>query len=236
MNRSIFCALAVLAGALWARSAAAQTDPSIRGQKQLEFSLGIVAPSFTGGQELVRSKDLRAAGQSYYATGSGARKAVGEYPRQLGWSLEAAYHKPLARVPGLLYGIVVRSSLTSSQPAEGKYAEGYFFNFVDVGPSLKYYPFSQANFFVRGQAGMASVFSKNRYVDEAGTQQFFHQFGIGFGGSLAAGYTFTPFANKGLGLETKVGYQLSSTRVEVNGIGDDQWKFGALHAQVGVVF
>ncbi|MGD1890495.1 MAG: hypothetical protein ACFB15_07850 [Cyclobacteriaceae bacterium] len=43
------------------------------------------------------------------------------------------------------------------------------------------------------------------------------------------GQAFTPFNNKEKSLELKVIYQQLSTRVEVNGIGDDQWQFGALH-------
>lgn len=236
MNLRLLFLITLLMGAGRPAHVGAQTGPAIRSQKQLEFSLGVVTPSFYGGQELLRVRDLRAAGRSYYPGGGGAHRAVGAYSRPLGWSLEAAYYKPLARVPNLLWGVAVRSTLTGSQPADGQYAEGYFFNCVDVGPALKYYPFAQANFFVRGQAGMASVFTKNRYLDETGAQRFLHQFGIGLGGSLAAGYTFTPFRNPALGLETKLAYQLSRTRVEVNGLGDDQWRFGALHAQVGVIF
>jgi hypothetical protein len=213
-----------------------QVVAPIYGQKQLEFSIGIAIPNFNSGKELIRARGLREAGQSYYADGAGQRRQVGSSSAQIGWSFEVAYHKPLAAVPGLLYGVVGRSALTGSQPSEGKYAEGYFFNFLDIGPSLKYYPFTQINFFVRGQAGLSNVFTKNRYLTATGEQEFFHQFGIGISGSLAAGYTFTPFANKAFGIETKIAYQLSSTRVEVNGLGDDQWQFGALHFQLGLVF
>jgi hypothetical protein len=78
--------------------------------------------------------------------------------------------------------------------------------------------------------------TKNRFINEEGEQNFFHQFGIGSGGSLAVGYSFLPFKDKTKTLDLQVVYQQLSTRVEVNGIGDDQWKFGALNYTMAFSF
>ncbi|MGB3541804.1 hypothetical protein [Rubrivirga sp.] len=227
-------ALALLAALLdLTPSAAAQTTPDVRAEKQLEFSVGVVLPQVLGGEELLRSRDLRDAGLSYHAGPDGARRDVGDYGALTGFRLEVAYHRPLTR--GLLYGVVVNSSLTGTQPSEGGYAEGYFFNTVDVGPSLKVYPLDSGAY-VRGTVGMASVFTKDRFVGDSGEQEFFHQFGIGVGGQLDVGYTLAPFADPTIGVEVRAGYRLSTARVEVNGLGDDAWRYGSLHADVGIVF
>jgi hypothetical protein len=45
-----------------------------------------------------------------------------------------------------------------------------------------------------------------------------------------------PFKNKNLGLEISGGYQVYSTRVEVDGVGDDTWGFGSAGLQIGLVW
>lgn len=57
-----------------------------------------------------------------------------------------------------------------------------------------------------------------------------------FGGSLGLGYGFALFGNKQKTLEIQATYQQLSTRVEVNGIGDDQWRFGALSLSGAINF
>jgi hypothetical protein len=52
--------------------------------------------------------------------------------------------------------------------------------------------------------------------------------GFGSGVSAGVGYSFLP--------DAKILYQQMSTRVEVNDIGDDRWKFGALNFTLALSF
>lgn len=127
-----------------------------------------------------------------------------------------------------MLGAIVRNAQTGSTPKEGGYEEAYFFNFITAGVAAKYYPFQKNNLFIKTDFGIAAVLTKNRYLNSKKEQNFFHQFGIGNALGLELGYSLTPFKNKTKSLEIKTGYQLANTRVEVNGIGDDRWQFGAL--------
>lgn len=133
-----------------------------------------------------------------------------------------------------MLGAVVRNAQTGSQPDDGGYEEAYYFNFITGSAAIKYYPFTSNNLFVKGEFGLASVLTKNRFENSQGEQNFFHQFGIGSAAALGAGYAFTPFADKSKAIELQVVYQQLGTRVEVNGIGDDRWRFGAL--QLSAIF
>jgi hypothetical protein len=204
-------------------------------QTQVEVGIGIISPILQSGEELMRAKDLRDAELSYYENTSGVRRAVGKYSNLLGYNFTFAFHKPIKRVKGLMIGAVVRNSQTGSTPDEG-YAEAYFFNFITAGISFKYYPFEKYNVFTRADFGIAGVFTKNRFINEDDEQNLFHQFGIGYGASLGLGYSLTPFKNKTKSLDAMIIYQQLGTRVEVNGIGDDQWKFGAVNFIVAYSF
>ncbi len=112
-----------------------------------------------------------------------------------------------------MLGAAFRLSQTRLESAEGGYAEGYYFNYDLLGPVLKYYPFAHYNFFVKAEVGMAVVLTKNRYLNSAGEQNFFHQFGIGTGAGIGAGYSLTPFRNKRTFIDLLASYGQSSTRV-----------------------
>jgi hypothetical protein len=196
---------------------------------QVEVSLGWVAPFLQSGRELTRAENLRNKSLSYFAASEGNRQAVGSYAALSGISFGISFYKPVRWAKGLMLGATVRNSQTGSEPDEGGYVEAYYFNFVTAGVAAKYYPFTDSNWFVKGDFGLGAVFTKNRFLNETNEQRFFHQFGIGNGASVGLGYAFTPFADKTNALELQVMYQQLSTRVEVDGIGDDQWRFGALH-------
>ncbi len=202
---------------------------------QAEVGVGFVMPFLQSGTELMRSKELRENGLSYFADAGGSRKNVGKYPNNTGFSISIGFYKPVKWAKGLMLGAIVRNAQTGAQPGNGGYAEGYYFNFLTAGITLKYYPFEKNNFFAKGDFGMAAVFTKNRYLNSAGEQNFFHQFGIGSGGSIGLGYTINPFKNKKTAFDLQAIYQQLSTRVEVNGIGNDQWRFGALHISVCLI-
>lgn len=203
---------------------------------QGHISLGFTAPILYGGTELLASKAIRDAGQSYYRAADGTRRGVGSYGSPTGYIMGLGFLVPIAKVRGLLLGMHFYNSLTGTTPSAGGYAEGYYFNYMQGGFSAKFYPLRQRGLFAQLDAGLGSVLTKNRYLDDAGAQQFLHQFGIGQALALSTGYTFTPFGNKNLGIEVKGLYQYLHTRVEVNGLGDDNWRFGALSLQVGIVF
>jgi len=139
-------------------------------------------------------------------------------------------------LPGLSVGLLVNSGQTGSTPSEGGYEEGYFFNYLNFGTGLQYYPVETNNLYFKGEVGMGSVFTKNRFINANNEQDFLHHFGIGIEGGGAIGYTLTPFQNKMMGINLEIQYQLYSTRVEVSGIGDDQWRFGSLNLSAAVQF
>ncbi|MEM9985311.1 MAG: hypothetical protein AAF804_09465 [Bacteroidota bacterium] len=203
---------------------------------RLFFSSGFVTPQFYGGSELLRAYELRQAGESYQQRLDGSRTEVGTYPNNTGFSLSIGYYLPLPQVKGLSVGLLVNSGQTGSNPSGDGYAEGYFFNFLNFGAGLQYYPFEAYNLYFKGELGMGSVFTKNRFLNAAGEQDFLHHFGIGLEGGGGLGYTFTPFKNPRLGINVEGIYQLYRTRVEVSGVGDDQWRFGALHLGGGLQF
>lgn len=203
---------------------------------QVELSLGWVTPFLQRGNELVRAQNLRNESLSYFAASDGNRQAVGNYATLSGVSFGIGFYKPVRWAKGLMLGATVRNSQTGSEPDEGGYAEAYYFNFITAGVAAKYYPFTDSNWFVKGDFGLGAVFTKNRFLNEAGEQRFFHQFGIGNGASVGLGYAFTPFADKTNALELQLVYQQLNTRVEVDGIGDDQWRFGALHVGGSINF
>ena len=230
MNRLIiFCLLVVFTQQTYGQS-------SFRSAPRMFVSTGFVAPRFYGGTELLRAADLRQAGASFFENSEGDRRSVGSYASNTGFSLSIGYYLPLKKVPGLSLGALVNSGQTGSNPSAAGYEEGYFFNFVNVGLGLQYYPLARADLYVKGELGMGSVFTKNRFLNGAGEQDFLHHFGIGMEGGLGVGYTFTPFRNKGIGLFLEGAYQYYRTRVEVSGLGDDHWRFGAWHLSGGFYF
>ncbi len=90
--------------------------------------------------------------------------------------------------------------------------------------------------FTKADFGLACVLTKNRFINDENEQNFLYQFGIGSGASVGVGYSFLPFRDKSKSIDTQVIYQQLSTRVEVDGIGDDQWKFGSLNLAVAFSF
>lgn len=203
---------------------------------QTEFGLGISLPFLNGGKELLQSKLIRSTELSYFHSPPGQRKKVGTYGRLIGWSISSAFYLPVKKIKGLMIGSNFKASLTGTQPDSGGYAEGYFFNFISIGLGAKYYPFTKNKLFVKGDFGLASVFTKNRYLDEQNQQAFFHQFGIGTNVSGSIGYSLTPFKNKLKSLGLEAVFQQNNTRVEVNGIGNDQWRYSALNFMLSMNF
>jgi hypothetical protein len=184
----------------------------------------------------MRAKELRNQGLSYYQNQNGTRRNVGSHAAPSGLTMKIGFYKSIKKINGLMAGLMVRNTLAGTQPSIGGYEEGYFFNFISASPALKYYPFVKNNFYVNGEFGLASVFTKNRFLTNAGQQNYFHQFGIGWAGGMSAGYSITSFKNKSRAVDLQVHYQFSNTRVEVNGIGNDQWQFSSLHVTVGILF
>ncbi len=202
---------------------------------QVEIGLGYARPFLSRGQELIRAQGLRDRQESYFENAEGIRKNVGKYPNLSGYAFTIGFYKPIRKVNGLMLGAVVRNTQTGSQPEDGGYEEAYYFNFISAGAAAKYYPFVANHLFVKGEFGLAAVLTKNRFENSQGAQNFFHQFGIGSAGGLGTGYAFTPFADQSRAIELQAVYQLLSTRVEVNGIGDDRWRFGALQLSVTLI-
>ncbi len=217
-------------------SSSARAQNALAQKRQLEVNTGWVRPVLQGGSELMRSERLRDQGLSYFADTEGERRAVGDYSAPIGISFGIAYYTPVKWAKGLMLGAAVRNTQAGTQPTRGGYEEGYFFNFLTAGLAAKLYPLENRNVFVKADVGLGAVFTKNRFLNQINEQRFLHQFGIGSGGSLGIGYAFTPFKNKSTALELQATYQQLSTRVEVDGIGNDQWRFGALHLGGSISF
>lgn len=208
----------------------------IASKKRVFFSSGFVTPQFFSGIELMSSSALRDNGQSYFEDQNGLRNNVGDHPSNAGFSLGIGYYIPINKIKGLSVGLLVNSAQTGSTPSEGGYEEGYFFNFLNFGLGLQYYPFEHHNLYLKGEVGMGSVFTKNRFINERNEQDYLHHFGIGLESGGGFGYTLTPFTDKSSGINLEVNYQYYATRVEVSGVGNDQWRFGALHINAGLQF
>ncbi len=232
-SRKILILLTLLAIGL---SNLAKAQNPLAQKRQLEVSVGWVSPVLQSGSEMMRSEGLRNQGLSYFADADGTRRTVGDYSAPVGISFGIAYYTPVKWAKGLMLGASVRNSQTGTEPAQGGYEEGYFFNFLTAGFAAKLYPLENRNVFIKADAGLGAVFTKNRFLNGDDEQRFFHQFGIGSGGSLGVGYAFTPLKNKSTALELQVIYQQLSTRVEVDGTGNDQWQFGALHLSASINF
>ena len=203
---------------------AAEPGPEPWQRTQLHVGVGFATPQLRRGQALLASQARRAA--------------EGSYGAQVGSTLEIGFHKPVRAVPGLLLGASFRFSQTGSEPDAG-YAEGYFFNPGLVTAAAKYYPLRQSaaqHFFVRAEGGVSLLTEKTRFVNAQGEQNFFHQFGVGAGALGGLGYSAALGRRKGLLLEPTVTYELHNTRVEVNGIGDDQWRYGLLCGLLTLTF
>jgi hypothetical protein len=200
------------------------------------FATGLVVPQFYGGTELMATYSNRQNGLSHFAAADGSRAEVGSYGSNTGFSLAIGYYVPIQKITGLSVGLLVNSAQTGATPTKAGYAEGYFFNFLNFSGAFQYTPFVNNGLYVHGELGMGSVFTKNRFINAAGEQDFLHHFGIGLEGGAALGYTFRPFASQALGLFVEGQYQFYQTRVEVSGLGDDQWRFGALRLTAGIKF
>tara|TARA_R110002050_G_scaffold276972_1_gene422432 strand:- start:1135 stop:1827 length:693 start_codon:yes stop_codon:yes gene_type:complete len=224
--------IAVLMLALY--SAQAQLDSEQR--PRVFFSSGFVTPQFFSGIELMSALDNREKGLSNYTSSEGTQQSIGSSGANTGFSLGIGYYLPIQKVRGLSIGLMVNSAQTGSTPSRSGYNEGYFFNFLNFSGSVQYYPFAQADLYVKGEVGMGSVWTKNRFINEMGDQDFLHHFGIGLEAGAAIGYTKKPFKNKNLGIFVEGQYQYYQTRVEVSDIGDDQWQFGALRLAIGIEF
>ncbi|MFT5877470.1 MAG: hypothetical protein ACI8SA_001332 [Dokdonia sp.] len=200
------------------------------------LSAGFVTPQLNSGVELLRAKELREQGLSYYQKEDGTRATVGSYPGNTGFAITVGFQKRISVVKGLWLGAVVSNGQTGSSPSSGGNSEAYYFNFIQMGILVKYYPIEKLDLYVRGEAGIGSVLTKNRYLNAKNEQDFFHQFGVGNELGLGVGYEFKPFSNKETAIYLEGNYQSYSTRVEVTDIGDDTWKFGALQFNLGIKF
>ncbi len=203
---------------------------------QTEFGIGFATSILHSGKELMRSQQLREQGLSYFQSSAGIRKNVGSYGTPIGWVLTTAYYRPIKKVKGLLLGTALRASLTGSQPSSDGYEEGYYFNFITVTGGAKYYPFTKNNLFLLSEFGMTSVLTKNRFINSEGTQNYFHQFGVGTNVSVAIGYSLTPSKNSEKLFDIKAVYQLNNARVEVDDIGNDLWQFSGLNLIASINF
>ncbi|WP_310395092.1 hypothetical protein [Hymenobacter sp.] len=231
MKTFVFPAAVVFAflstGALRAQTAAGPpAEPTLPpwARTQVHVGLGVAAPQLRAGQALLANKNRRAA--------------EGSYGRQLGQTVEIGFYKPLRAVPGLLLGANFKLSLTGSEPDAG-YPEGYYFNPGLLGAAAKYYPLRNGaarNLFVRAEGGVSFVLEKTRFVNDQGAQNFFHQFGVGAGALGGLGYSLPVGKRRGLLLEPALTYELHGTRVEVNGVGDDPWRFGVLSGMLTLSF
>jgi hypothetical protein len=214
----------------------AQAQQEVPRQTQLEIGFGVILPQLNAGIELMRSAELRDKGLSYFQSSDGNRRQVGDYNNLIGQTIHLGYYKPVGFAKGLMLGALARYALTGTRPAQGGEPEAYYLNFITTGFAAKHYIMDADNFFIKTDVGVASVFTKNRFLNELNEQNFFHQFGIGGALNLETGFTFPISKSKPTFVEVKTGYQFMNTRVEVDGIGDDMWRFGAILFAASLIF
>ena len=204
-------------------------------QTQNFISIGIAKPFLSSGNELLRSKKIREQELSYFENANGERKKVGPYSELIGWNIGLGFYNPIKKVNRLMWGSELNLSLTGGTPSDG-YQEAYYFNYMSFNFGLKYYPISNANFFIKTNAGFGSVMTKNRFINDLNEQTFMHQFGLGINGTGSIGYSL-PIKTKLLStIELSVDYKLSNVRVEVNGVGNDKWNYSSIDFKLGLIF
>lgn len=204
-------------------------------QSQTFISIGISIPFLMGGGELLASQEIRNEGLSYFENNDGERNTVGSYSGLLGWNLGLGFYNPISNVDKLMWGAELNMCLTGSTPSDG-YQEAYYFNYMSFNFGGKYYPMSKTNFFIKVNAGLGTVMTKNRFMNGLGEQNFFHQFGIGINGTGSIGYSFPLETTFLAAMELSVDYKVSNVRVEVNGIGNDKWSYSSLDFKLGFIF
>lgn len=211
----------------------AQDSTPLYQKTQIFVNAGLSKPFLNSGKELLRGKTLRENNESYFLNSNGERRDVGSFSNQFGWNLGIGFYKPMTKFNHLMWGTEVNMNLTGSTPSAG-FEEAYFFNYISMNLGLKYYALKHN--FVKVNAGVSSVMTKNRFINEVGNQSFFHQFGIGYNIQTSLGYNLPINNSKLSALEFELEFQYSSVRVEVNNIGNDQWEHTALAAKIGVLF
>jgi hypothetical protein len=234
IGKAIAAMVIVIALTLPTAPAVAQSNDSLAtgsstpfwAKTQVFVPFGWTAPYFFSGQEIMRSAELRNQETSYF-TPTGTKRSVGTYRAPSGFAFGIGFMSPIPALQGLMLGSGVYTSLTGSTPSGSGITEGYFFNFLLATFAARYYVLGSP-VFVQGEVGVASVWTKNRYLNANGAQEFFHQFGFGAGAAATLGFSVNPFQNSPLGFDITVSYQAMNSRVEVNTIGDDVWVFGAL--------
>jgi hypothetical protein len=152
-----------------------------------------------------------------------------------GWLASiAAYHK-FKKVNHLVFGVKFKS--LAAEASKDNSGQEMFFNYWGAAASIKYFPFdknARKGVYLQGDYFFITQFTQ-KYRSKA-KKEFNHQFGIGSGFVIGAGYDIV-FGGKTktmmtIGLE----YQIDNRQGEVTGIGDKKFASSNYGIMAGVKF
>ena len=145
----------------------------------------------------------------------------------------AAYHK-FKKINNLIFGIKYKS--LAAAPAKGDNGQEMFFNYWGAAFTTKYFPFdkyAKKGLYLQGDYFFVSQFTQ-KYRNTA-NKIFDHQFAIGSGFVLGAGYDFSIGKGRTM-LSFGVEYETNSRNGEVTGIGDNTFKNSNFGIMTGIKF
>jgi hypothetical protein len=145
----------------------------------------------------------------------------------------AAYHK-FKKINNTIFGIKYKS--LAAAPAKGDNGQEMFFNYWGAAVSTKYFPFdknARKGVYLHGDYFFVSQFTQ-KYRNTV-NKTFEHQFAIGSGFVMGAGYDFSIGKGRTM-LTIGIEYEINSRNGEVTGIGDKTFKSSNFGIMTGIKF
>lgn len=145
----------------------------------------------------------------------------------------AGYHK-FKKISNLVFGIKYKS--LGAAPAKGDNGQEMFFNYWGAAISTKYFPLdrnAKKGVYLQGDYFFISQFTQ-KYRNTA-NKIFEHQFAIGSGFVMGAGYDFAVGKGRTM-LTIGIEYEMNSRTGEVTGVGDQNFKSSNLGIMTGIKF
>ena len=168
--------------------------------------------------------------------GSGLKERVnaGNFSSSAGGLASLAAYRKFKKINHLNFGVKYKS--LGAGPAKGDNGQEMFFNYWGAAFTSKYFPFdknARKGIYLQGDYFFVSQFTQ-KYRTTA-NKNFDHQFAIGNGFVVGAGYDF-PIGKGQTMLTIGVEYEMNSRNGEVTGIGDKTFKNANFGIMTGVKF
>jgi hypothetical protein len=181
------------------------------------------------------SAEFRAGyGVSSFGTGLKERYEAGNFSTSGGGLASlAAYHK-FKKINNIIFGIKFKS--LGAGPSKGDNNQEMFFNYWGAAFTTKYFPLdknAKKGIYIQGDYFFITQFTQKYRV--VANKIYDHQFAIGNGIVLGAGYDFPIGKGKNM-LTVGMEYQTDSRTGEVTGIGKKNFKSSNFGVIIGIKF